>query len=248
MLKIGMLTPSSNTILEPVTYQILSDIPNVSAHFSRFVVREIALSDEANNQFRDAPMLEAAALLADADVDLIVWNGTAASWLGLDKDRRLCRLIKEKTGISATTSSLAIMEATEALNVSKIGLVTPYTADVSNKIREQYERLGYECPVERMSGIAVNKEFASVPQTRIKEMLEEAARTEDVNALAVICTNFHAARLVAEIEQKYGIPVIDSVSATLWHSLHLLGISPVPLAEKWGHLFSMKSKEVQYGV
>ena len=39
MLKIGMLTPSSNTILEPVTYQILSDIPNVSAHFSRFVVR-----------------------------------------------------------------------------------------------------------------------------------------------------------------------------------------------------------------
>ncbi|KAE9133853.1 hypothetical protein PF010_g2654 [Phytophthora fragariae] len=118
-----MLTPSSNTILEPATYRMLTDMPEVSVHFSRFVVREISLTDHANQQFRDEPMLEAAGLLADAGVDLIVWNGTSASWLGLEKDRRFCGAVKEKFGIPAATSALALMDAYEALQVKRVGLV-----------------------------------------------------------------------------------------------------------------------------
>ena len=44
---LGMLTPSSNTTLEPVTAQMISGLPEVSAHFGRFRVTEIALSDNA---------------------------------------------------------------------------------------------------------------------------------------------------------------------------------------------------------
>lgn len=237
MIKIGMLTPSSNTILEPVTYQILADIPKISAHFSRFIVREISLTDQANEQFRDEPMLEAACLLADADVDLIVWNGTSASWLGLEKDRQLCQSIQAKTGIPATTSSLAIVEAMNALRVNRLGLVTPYTSDVSHRIKEQYRSLGFECPVERMSGISVNKDFAYVPEVDIRMMLEEVASTENVEAIAVVCTNFRAATFVVEVENKYNTTVIDSVSATIWHSLRILDISTDRLASKWGNLF-----------
>jgi maleate isomerase len=32
--RLGMLTPSSNTVLEPMTYQMLRDAPGVTAHFS----------------------------------------------------------------------------------------------------------------------------------------------------------------------------------------------------------------------
>ena len=41
---LGMLTPSSNTVLEPVTTAMLAGLPEVTAHFSRFKVTEIALS------------------------------------------------------------------------------------------------------------------------------------------------------------------------------------------------------------
>ena len=41
---LGMLTPSSNTVLEPVTQAMLAGLPEVSVHFSRFRVTEIALS------------------------------------------------------------------------------------------------------------------------------------------------------------------------------------------------------------
>ena len=42
---LGMLTPSSNTVLEPMTVEMLRGLDDVSAHFGRFRVTEISLSD-----------------------------------------------------------------------------------------------------------------------------------------------------------------------------------------------------------
>ena len=64
--QIGMITPSLNTVLEPVTYELLRDMPDVTAHFTRVAVTEVSLSDAASAQFAPAPMLDAARLLMDA--------------------------------------------------------------------------------------------------------------------------------------------------------------------------------------
>ncbi len=66
-----MLTPSSNTVLEPVSQAMLAGVPEASVHFARFRVTEISLRDEASAQFQQARLLEAADLLADAKVDVI---------------------------------------------------------------------------------------------------------------------------------------------------------------------------------
>src|SRR5580704_11798664 len=108
--RLGMLTPSSNTALEPITNAMLAGIADASAHFSRFRVTEIALSESALRQFDDSEILRAAELLADAQVDVIAWNGTSASWLGLERDERLCERIVAATGIAACTSVLAFRE------------------------------------------------------------------------------------------------------------------------------------------
>ena len=94
---IGMLTPSSNTILEPVTNKILNSIENVTAHFSRFTVTEISSNPNSLNQFNYSKIIESAKLLADAKVNVIAWNGTSASWLGFDSDEILCKEIKKAT-------------------------------------------------------------------------------------------------------------------------------------------------------
>src|ERR1700761_1286914 len=88
-IRLGMLTPSSNTTLEPVTTAMVAGLPAVSVHFSRFRVTEIALSADALAQFDDRPILEAAELLAHAKVDVIAWNGTSSGWLGFAADERL---------------------------------------------------------------------------------------------------------------------------------------------------------------
>src|SRR6478752_79517 len=88
--RLGMITPSSNTVLEPATCAMLHGVDGVTAHFSRFRVTEIALDAAALSQFDASVMLPAADLLADAKVDAIAWNGTSASWLGIGRDRSLC--------------------------------------------------------------------------------------------------------------------------------------------------------------
>lgn len=66
-----MLTPSSNSVLEPLTAAMLADVPDVTALFSRFRVLKISLESDALQQFSNEPMLDAASLLTDAKVDTI---------------------------------------------------------------------------------------------------------------------------------------------------------------------------------
>ena len=104
---LGMLTPSSNTILEPVTTEILRDLEEVSAHFGRFRVTEISLNNYGLDQFGQDARMVAANLLADAKCDVIAWNGTSAGWLGFEHDEELCERIRAETGAEATSSILA---------------------------------------------------------------------------------------------------------------------------------------------
>ena len=55
---LGVLTPSSNTVLEPLTCAMLHDLPDVSAHFGRFRVREISLREEALGQFEEEHLMD----------------------------------------------------------------------------------------------------------------------------------------------------------------------------------------------
>ena len=139
---LGMLTPSSNTVLEPVTAAMLAGLPEVSAHFGRFRVTEISLRDGALGQFDLAPILDAARLLADARVDVIAWNGTSAGWLGFESDVRLCAAITQETGIPATSSVLALNAAMARSGARRWGLVTPYLHDVQARILANYAAAG----------------------------------------------------------------------------------------------------------
>ena len=57
---IGVLTPSSNTALEPLTSAMVAALPGVSAHFGRFRVTEISLGAGSMGQFELEPILHAA--------------------------------------------------------------------------------------------------------------------------------------------------------------------------------------------
>src|SRR3954466_14329290 len=155
-----MLTPSSNTVLEPVSMAMIGELPEVSVHFGRFKVTEIALSDQALKQFDDTEILRAAELLAHAKVDVIAWNGTSASWLGFDKDEQLCERITETTGIAACTSVLAFREIFQRTGVRRLGLVTRYLDDVQDRIIANFAASDLDCSAERHLRLQDNFSFA----------------------------------------------------------------------------------------
>src|SRR5918995_3819555 len=232
---LGMLTPSSNTMLEPVTSAVVAGMPEVSAHFSRFKVTEISLSDRALQQFDPTAILDAARLLADARVQVIAWSGTSAAWLGFQSDERLCRSITEATGIPATTSILALNEILARNGVERFGLITPYLDQIQAKILENYAVLGLRCVAEHHLNDPGNFSFSGIGSETIAAMVRDVARANP-QAIAIVCTNLRAAPLVEALERETGILILDSISVVVWKSLRLAGAEPRRV-QGWGRLF-----------
>lgn len=236
--RLGVLTPSSNTALEPLTSAIVAGLEGVSVHFSRFKVTEISLQAQALGQFDDSKILAAAELLADAHVDVIGWSGTAAGWRGFDTDMRLVERIRERTGIVATTAVLALNDLLRLRNIRTLGLVTPYLPDVHQRIIDNYKAIGVDVVSDRHMGISVNHEFALVEPFRLNDLVREVALAKP-EAIATYCTNLRAAQLAAPLERDTGIPLLDTVSTTIWGMLRATGLPPEKI-EGWGQLYGWR--------
>lgn len=232
---LGMLTPSSNTVLEPVTSAMLAGLPDVTAHFGRFRVTEIALTPAALGQFDDAPFLDAARLLADAKPAVIGWNGTSAGWLGFDADERLCAAICAETGVPACTSMLALNEILATTGRTRIALVTPYLHEVQAAMVANYRAAGFDVVAERHLNDRGNFSFSEVTEAQIAAMCREVAAAKP-QAIAIICTNMRGAPVADAMERELGIPVYDTVSTVVWKALRMSGVD-TRRVRSWGSLF-----------
>jgi len=230
-----MLTPSSNTVLEPVTTRMLAQVPEVSVHFNRFRVLEIALSDAALRQFATPEIVRAAALLADARCEVIGWNGTSSGWLGFDADETLCQAIEAATGARACTSVLALNQILHQTGVRKLGLVTPYLPSVQQRIVANYAHIGIEVVAEQHMSLQDNYSFSEVTESAIAEAVRTVAASRP-EAIAIFCTNLRGAPLVAGLEAECGLPVYDTIQTVVWQSLRLGGQTPSRITG-WGSLF-----------
>jgi maleate isomerase len=258
-LKIGILVPSSNTALEPLTTSILSSLPHISVHFSRFPVTEISLSASALAQFEStniesSPIIAAAKLLADAKVDVIGWSGTSGGWLGFEVDEKLCESIEKVTGVRATTSTLGLNRVMGLVSsnhcggaVGVLGLVTPYVDDVQAAIVRQYGsgKEGWRV-VESHLGVKENWRIAEVGEERlteqVRDVMERSGRKEgEVMVVSSFCTNLKAAQLAERWEGMFeGIVVADTVATVVWDALRLVGRQEEARQIKgWGKMFQL---------
>jgi maleate isomerase len=246
LIKLGILVPSSNTNLEPLTCSILSSLPDVSVHFSRFPVTHIALSATALSQFDETAILAAASLLADAQVDVIGWSGTSSGWLGFEADEKLCRSIEQKTGIKATTSVLALNRLLDLVRGREgtpvpFGLVTPYLDDVQAAIVSTYGKAGYEVKAESHLRKTVNVEFAKVSEDTLDGQLDEVIGHlgDGTKVISTFCTNLKAAQRVQHWEEKYGdLYVFDTTATVVWDMLRMAGVDYTSVTQL-GKLFEM---------
>jgi maleate isomerase len=222
-IRLGMLTPSSNTVLEPATYALLADMPGVTAHFQRLRVLSITLEDGSTGQFDVAPMVAAAEMLADARVHAICWNGTSGSWLGLAADRALCGAITDATGLPCTTATLALHDALRALGARRVGLVTPYLASVQGAILANLRAEGFETAAERHLEDPGNYSFADHAEATVTRLVQEVA-AGGCDAIAIHCTNFRGLEAARLVRAQTGIPVLDSVAVALWGALRAAGL------------------------
>jgi maleate isomerase len=232
--RIGMLVPSSNTAAEPLTMEMLRDVPRVSLHVARFRVTRLDTSDEALAQFQAAPLLEAASMLADAHMHAICLNATASCYTGMAGDRELLPLLPQP----AETAMLALLEALRIKGARRIGLVSPFLHDVQAATIRVLAEEGLEVVAEHHFNDPGNYTFARFTEAEIEAAILDVGRTPGLDAIAVISTNLRGPRPAARAEARLGIPVFDTIATALWGAMRKAGADPAQV-RGWGSLFSM---------
>ena len=231
--KVGFIVPSSNVAVETLTTAMLSQLPLVTAHYSRISVTTMDLG--ATAQFSPELMLRCAKLLGEADVDCIVWNGTSESWTGegYEAGVLLKDVIERNIKIKASTSSLAQVEVLREWGFTKIALATPYSEGPVKELYRYYERCGVKVLKDAKMGETRNNEVANTTLDRMRDLIREADHP-DADCVVIPCTNLPSALVVEEMELELGKPIFDSIVVTLWKALRLAGVE-TPI-HGWGRL------------
>ncbi|MFF2244368.1 hypothetical protein ACFVTM_09335 [Arthrobacter sp. NPDC058130] len=229
--RLGILVPSSNSNAETLTASILAEQPDLGVHYSRFRLPP-SLDDTV-----DLGILgEAPAMLNDADLQAIAFHGTSGSWTGITRDRALCAELEAVCGAPATTASVAVVEALGALSAARIGLVFPGPGAIASQIQREYSIHGIDVQAVSVPEAAMsNPEIARLDASAIGAIMRPAF-AHGLDAVVCVGTNLRSGYLVEGFEQEFGIPIVDSAIATLWHVLLLAGVPrPIP---GWGALLA----------
>ena len=241
VLRFGMILPSSNTVVEPVSMAMASDLPDVSVHFSRFALTAVQVDNPAAAYYDSGALLGAAMLLADARCHVITWNGSAGGLVGFERDRQLCREIEDTTGIPATTASLSLLEQFTRSRVRRFAMVTLNTAEMNRTIAGNFAREGFECiGSTNRDDITDNFAMAQVPPAEIAASATACAAAcvesaSGADALIIYGTNTRGAPVARALEIKLGIPVYDSVAWGVFGALLRSGADIRPLTRWAAH-------------
>lgn len=212
-LRIGMLLPSSNRVAEPEIPAMLPD--GVSLHTARLKLAG-ATRDELLAMTEKVE--EGAALLADADVDLIAFHCTAVSTFDPTMEKSLKQRIEATTGKPATTTAEALVAAFRALGARRIVLISPYPAEINR--REVAFFAHHQISVLKEIGLDLNDGagFAAVEPGEWYR-LTVANRHEDADAYFLSCTTIRSTPVISVLERDLGRPVVTSNQALAWHAL-----------------------------
>jgi len=215
--KLGILVPSSNVTME---YEIPIMAPQgVSFHFSRIPQTEDT-EEQLEAMINYVP--EKSELLAHARVDAIAFGCTSGSFIkGLGYDKEVIGKIKETTGIKATTTSSAVIEALRSMNMKKLLVAAPYTDVIMTKLKNFLEKNDFEVVKIKGLNMVCGEGDLSLDATYnlIREVDDPSA-----DGIFISCTDFKTVEILDILENDFGKKVISSNQATMWKLLRMTGM------------------------
>jgi maleate cis-trans isomerase len=229
-LRAGILLPSGNAIAEAEIRAMLP--PGVAALVTRLPLRG---SSEAELMGMIAGLGDAARLLADAEVDIIVFHCTAVSTFAPHLSDDIRGIIERATGLDTFTTADAVLAAIEALAMRRLALLTPYIEPVHAREIAFLRSHGVEPVGGAHLGIDTNGEMAKLEPAMLADW-SGRHRCAAAEGYFLSCTAIRSAGIIVPLEDALGRPVLTSNQAMVWHLLRRAGIADQ--VNGFGRLFS----------
>jgi len=220
--KIGRISPSPETVGCEEWRRAMPE--GVCLVETRTLLHDVTVEGLAET----VKQVERAALeLASAEVDVILQAGTAIAFFrGVGHDQELSRRITAATGIKATTSLTAVVEALRALGIKRPAIATSYLADIDARLATVLQQSGFDVAAIRGMELKRSIDMGKVlPEETYRLAFEVARGAPDADGILISCGNLRSFEAIERLETDTGLPVVTSNQAGLWQTLRMTGIT-----------------------
>jgi len=222
---LGVILPSSNRVVERVTRAMLDARPGWDACFAR-----VPYAGHPADGYDLPPFRQAAALLAQARPDIILWNATRGALLGFEPDRQLCALVERETGIPCITTALATVDLLRGRSLRRIGLLSQGDAAEAAHLKQVFAREGIEIVGGQCLDISDNFQAADVSAEDIAARCSAIAGQSGLDGVLIWSTNLNGHGVAEGLSDALGLPVLDSTTIGTRHALACIERTGAPLS------------------
>ncbi len=225
--KFAVLGPSTNTIVQPDMDDLR--LPGVTAHYSRILVSNMPVSDEASfRKLTDtitAAVDDAVDSVLTCAPDYVVMGMSAITFYGGIEGAEAFRArIAARAGLGVSTGAIATAEALRRFGARRVAFLSPYFPNANAEVRRFFTESGFEVTADECLQAASPVAIAQVPEARCRETLHRL-NASSPDAIVQVGTNLSMQALAAAAEHVLGKPVIAINAATWWHALRAHGIA-----------------------
>lgn len=158
------------------------------------------------------------------DLSVVAFACTSGAMvIGEGRVAELIHSVRPKTAV--TDPVTAAIAALRASGVKRVGLLTPYTADINMRLRSALIARGLEIPVMGSFNEADDDIVARITPEAILDAVVKLGQSDACDGVFVSCTSLRVAGIVEAAEAQIGKPVTSSNHALAWHMLRLAGIN-----------------------
>ncbi len=211
-LRIGLIVPSSNTVMEPDFHRHLA--PDGVVSTARIFLEDVTREAELRMLKEDLP--RAAELIRTTAPDIVVFGCTSAGALGaLPHDEGIRDSLAKATGARAVTVLEAVFAKLQSIQPRKLAIFTPYNGDLTTSVARSLTEAGYPAIKATGMGIRANLDIGRVNPAEIVSFVLDQINRIAPDCIFLSCTNWQAIEAIEPLEAKLGVPVISSNQATI---------------------------------
>ncbi|WP_306115639.1 MULTISPECIES: hypothetical protein [unclassified Roseovarius] len=211
---IGVMTPAMNTVVQPELELLRPE--GVTNQMQRFRLGGDAISDDLPD--------EVDKLMDCAPKAIAIGLTTDAGPGGPQKLKARCAEISARVGIPVLGASQADYAALGILDAQRVGIVTPFNADVDAVVRANTEAAGFNVVAIKGTQAPSLPAICETPLDDIRDVFAQVAASE-CDVILQVGTALPVVALLAELETTHGKPIVACNAAVYWQTLRSIGIT-----------------------
>ncbi|GAA5120803.1 Asp/Glu/hydantoin racemase [Haloechinothrix salitolerans] len=195
----------------------------VSLHLARTPYEPVPVSLDMANLVSNARHVAAATRdVLHVEPEVVAYLCSSGSFVnGVDGERELRKVICDAGAPDAVTTSGALAEILQRLNLRRIAVLTPYVEDLTTKLHDFLAELDVETVSSDHLGLG-----GGIWRVSYRTIAEHiiGADHPDAEAIFVSCTNLPTFDIIDPLEQWLGKPVLTANQLTMWACMVRMGL------------------------